>query len=103
MTEKTVSIQKEEEINLIPDDIIQKILKTHSKERPIHSFDLTFEDGINLAWRVILGIIRREDDEAGNMEGMLRDHINEALLKITESHSDKRIEQLYKHFNIELD
>lgn len=103
MTEKTVSIQKEEEINLIPDDIIQKILETYSKERPIHSFDLTFEDGINLAWNIILGIIRREDDESGNMQNILYDHINDAFQKITDDHSDKRIEQLYKHFNIELD
>ena len=98
-----ISIQKEEEINLIPDNVIQKIPKTHSKERPIHSFDLTFEDGINLAWSIVFEIIKREDDKAGNMEGMFHDHISEALLKITEGHSDKRIKQLYKHFNIELD
>jgi len=103
MTEKTVSIQKEEEINLIPDDVIQKILKTYSEERPLHSFELTFEDGINLAWSVILGIIKREDDKAGNMQNILHDHISEALLKIIDGHSNKRVEQLYKYFNIELD
>lgn len=103
MTEKTVSIQKEEEINLIPGDVIHKILKDYSEERPIHSFELTFEDGINLAWNIVFGIIKREDDKAGNMEGMLCDHINEALLKITKDHSNERVKQLHKHFNIELD
>ena len=74
--------RKEEEINLIPDNVIQKNPKTHSKERPIHSFDLTFEDGINLAWDIVFEIIKREDDKAGNMEGMLHDHISEALQKL---------------------
>ena len=98
-----VSIQKEEEINLIPDNVIQKILKTHSKERPIYSFDLTFEDGINLAWDIIFEIINREDDKADNMGGILCDYISEALQKIIDDLSNKRIKQLYKHFNIELD
>ena len=64
--------------------------------------NLTFEDGINLAWDIIFEIINREDDKADNMGGILCDYISEALQKIIDDLSNKRIKQLYKHFNIEL-
>ena len=64
---------------------------------------LTFEDGVNLVQQIVLDIIKREDDEAGNLDNMLTNPINEALQDIQEKYSINRVNQLYKHFGLNLD
>jgi len=65
--------------------------------------NLNFQDGINLGYHMISDIIKSHDDKARNISGMLMDHITEAFNKISDKYEIDRINQMYKHFNIELD